>query len=123
MISARRAAARAGLISADRRLELLMGYHPLALMPPPKSTPQETGAGSSSVAPVPAIKVARRATCQGWLNAACAPDGARLLATRGAALARALPPGPEPDYWWLVCTRRPQPAHSWSWSLKCLNRS
>jgi len=65
MISARRAAARVGLISADRRLELLMGYHPLALMPPPKSTPQETGAGSSTVAPVPAINSCIRCN---WLR-------------------------------------------------------
>jgi hypothetical protein len=36
-----------------------MGYHPLALMPPPKSTPQKTGARSSALAPVPARKVAR----------------------------------------------------------------
>jgi hypothetical protein len=37
-----------GLIPTGRRLKLLMGYHPLALMPPPKSTPRKTGTGSST---------------------------------------------------------------------------
>jgi hypothetical protein len=47
-------------MSAARRLELLVGYHPLALMPPPKSTPQEAGAGSSALAPVLREMVAQR---------------------------------------------------------------
>ncbi len=47
-------------MSADRGLEHLVGYHPLALMPPPTSTPQVTGA-------VPL----RRRLRMGWDNQCC----------------------------------------------------
>jgi hypothetical protein len=119
--SARRVPSQAELISADRRLELLMGYHPLALMPPPKSTPQETGAGSSSVTPVPA-KDGCTPVQPGWLNVVCASDGASFWATPDAPLARVLPE-PEPDCCRRVCCMRRPGLPVRLWSLKCLIRS
>ena len=76
-----------GLMSADRRLELLVGYHPLALMPPPKSTRRKP-------APVPPPCAG---SCDKWLHAVqpngfsmllAQCDGGRILATPGALLAR-----------------------------------